>query len=71
MLSHARLPKMFWAEAVATAASIKNRLPTSFLKGETPCQKPNVSLIKVFGCIAFAHVQDEEGRKLHGIRKHC
>ena len=69
MLSHAKLPKMFWAEAVATAAYIQNRLPTSVLKGETPYQrwcgkKPDVSHMKVFGCIAYAHVPDEERRKL-------
>ncbi|CAK6974377.1 Retrovirus-related Pol polyprotein from transposon TNT 1-94 [Scomber scombrus] len=31
MLSHAKLPKMYWAEALATAAYIQNRLPTSVL----------------------------------------
>ena len=69
MLSHAKLPNMFWAEAVATAAYIQNRLTTSVLKGETPYQrwcgkKPDVSHMKVFGCIAYAHVPDEERRKL-------
>jgi hypothetical protein len=36
MLSHSKLPKTYWAEAVATAADIQNRLPTSLLKQETP-----------------------------------
>ena len=36
MLSHSKLPKTYWAEAVATAAYIQNRLPTSLLKQETP-----------------------------------
>ncbi len=69
MLSHAQLPKMYWAEAVATAVYIQNRLPTSVLKQETPYQKwcdkqPNVSHMKVFGCVAYAHVPEAERRKL-------
>lgn len=67
MLSQAKLPKMYWAEAVANAAYIQNRLPTSTLKHETPYQtwydkQPNVSHIKVFGCVAYAHVPDTERR---------
>lgn len=69
MLSHAKLPKMYWAEAVATAAYIQNRLPTSVLKKETPYQrwsgkKPDMSHMRVFGCVAYAHVPDTERRKL-------
>lgn len=69
MLSHAKLPKMYWAEAVATAAYIQNRLPTSVLKKATPYQrwngkKPDMSHMKVFGCVAYAHVPDTERRKL-------
>lgn len=36
MLSHSKLPKMFWAEAVATAAYIQNRLHPFVLKEEEP-----------------------------------
>lgn len=69
MLSHAKLPNTFWAEAVATAAYIQNRPPTSALKNETPYQrwygkKPDVSHMKVFGCVAYAHVPDTERKKL-------
>ena len=57
MLSHAKLSNMYWAEAVATAAYIQNRLPTSVLKQETPYQrwsrkKTDMSHMKVFGCVA-------------------
>lgn len=69
MLSHAKLPKMYWAEAVATAAYIQNRLPTSVLKQETPHErwcgkKPDMRHMRVFGCVAYAHIPDEERRKL-------
>ena len=32
MLSHAGLPDSYWAEAVATAAYVRNRLPTAAIK---------------------------------------
>lgn len=70
MLLHAGLPKPFWAEAVATAAYLRNRMPTSALQDKaTPYEKwygrkPNLSYLKVFGCTAYAHIPDEERRKL-------
>lgn len=70
MLSHAGLPNSYWAEAVATAAYIRNRISTSAYKEqETPYErwyerKPSVHHMKVFGCMAYAHVPDEERRKL-------
>ena len=67
MLSHAKLSNMHWAEAVATAAYIQNRFPTSVLKKETPYQrwsgkKPDMSHMRVFSCVAY--VPDTERRKL-------
>lgn len=59
MLSHAKLPKMYWAKAVST----------SVLKKETPYQrwsgkKPNMSHMRVFGYVVYAHVPDTERGKL-------
>ena len=70
MLSHAGLSNRYWAEAVATAAYIRNRIPTAAIKeGQTPYErwygkKPNVSHLKVFGCMAFAHIPDGQRQKL-------
>ena len=70
MLSHAGLRNNFWAEAVATAAYVRNRSPTSALSEDvTPYQKwygckPNLKHLKVFGCIAYAHVPDAQRQKL-------
>jgi hypothetical protein len=69
MLSHAGLPKKFWAEAVATAAYVGNRIPTSAMKNNTPYEawynrKPSLAHMRVFGCIAYAHVPDIQRRKL-------
>ena len=70
MLSHAGLSNRYWAEAVATAAYIRNRTPTAAIKEQqTPYErwyrkKPNVSHLRVFGCIAFAHIPDAQRHKL-------
>ena len=70
MIAHAGLPNSYWAEAVATAAYVRNRMPTTAIKNDqTPYErwygrKPNVSHLRVFGCVAYAHVPDSERQKL-------
>ena len=69
MLSHSGLPSSYWAEAVNTAAYVRNRLPVSVGKNTTPFEmwhgrKPKVSHMKVFGCIAYSHIPDANRRKL-------
>ena len=70
MIAHAGLPKMYWAEAIATAAYLKNRLPTRALNGDvTPYElwyerKADLSHTRVFGCIAYAMTPDMQRRKL-------
>ena len=70
MMSHAKLPDKYWAEAIATAAYVKNRTPTNAMKQDkTPFErwygkKQNVSNFKVFGCIAYAHFSDSQSQKL-------
>ena len=68
MMSHAALPTNFWAEAINTAVYLRNRSPTKSLEGVTPyeClfhQKPDVSHLKVFGCLAFLHIPDKLCKK--------
>ena len=70
MIYHARLPNAYWAEALATAAYLKNRSTTSALKGHTTPyeqwygRKPDLSHLRVFGCLTYAHIPDSERRKL-------
>ena len=68
MLAEAKLPRSFWAEAVSTAVYLRNRSPTSAVKGMTPYQsltgeKPEVNLLIVFGCLAYAHIPKDERQK--------
>ena len=72
--SHAHLPNHFWAEAVATAAYIRNRSATTALAdGKTPYdklhgRKPNLEHLRVFGCVAYADCNrrklDDKAEKL-------
>ena len=64
MLIDSKLPHKFWAEALTTAAYIRNRVD-----GMTPYEawtsvKPTVKHFRVFGCDAFAHIPKDERHKL-------
>ena len=76
MLLDAKLPKSFWAEAISTAVYLRNRSPTSTVKGMTPLQawfgqKPGVKHLRVFGCAAYAHIPRDERGKLDSKSKKC
>ena len=76
MMFHAGMPKEFWAEAIHTATYVHNRSPTSSLKEVTPFErlfgrKPDVSNLRVFGCIAFKHIPDAKRSKLDKKSSKC
>ena len=61
MLSNSGLPKDFWAEAVSTACYLVNRSPHTSLEFKTPEEvwsgnTTDYSNLKVFGCPAYAHI---------------
>jgi hypothetical protein len=69
MLNEKNLPNYFWAEAITTIVYIMNRTPIVAIHGMTPeekftSKKPNVSHLKVFGCIAYVHVPNKKRSKL-------
>ena len=72
MLFHTRLPKAFWGEAVATTSYVINQSSSSAIGFKTPCEmwnnhKPNLYHLRVFGCIAYAHVK--QGKLEPGAKK--
>jgi transposase InsO family protein len=76
MLSHAKLPKTFWGEALQTAVHLINMSPSVPLNGEVPNKHwsgKNVSYgyLKVFGCKAFVHIPRDERSKLDSKAKEC
>ena len=76
MLSDSSLVKTFWAEALSTAAYIRNRSPIAAVEEMTPYEakhgeRPNVQYFKVFGCDANVHVQKDERGKLDSKAQKC
>ena len=76
MLIQANLPLSFWAEAVQCAVYIRNRNPTAARKNKTPYEcwhkkKPDLSNMRVFGCIAYAHIPDDSRTKLDPKAEKC
>jgi hypothetical protein len=68
-MANKSMPHHYWAEAVATTVYIMNRTPTAAAHGMTleekySGKKPDLSHLKVFGCIAYVHVPNELWTKL-------
>ena len=76
MLSHSKLPKSFWGEAMRTSIDLINLSPPIPLKGDAPERvwtRKDVSYdhLRVFGCRAFIHIPKDERSKLDVKAKPC
>ena len=76
MLSYAKLPRSFWAEAMRTTVDLINLSPSAPLLGDVPQRVwigKNVTYdhLKVFGCRAFVHIPKDERSKLDDKAKQC
>ena len=74
MLHQAGLPLSFWGEALAAFIHVWNRTPTSVVPGKTPHEaffgtKPDVSMLRVWGCVAYVHIQKDK-RDWGGLGSH-
>ncbi|KAG8492366.1 hypothetical protein CXB51_009643 [Gossypium anomalum] len=63
MLSNANLPKSFWAEVASTTCFLINRSLSVAIEKNTPQEvwsgnPANYSDLKIFGCLAYAHVDN-------------
>lgn len=68
-LKQMKLPPGLWAEAVRHSVYVLNRLPTRALTGQTPYEawtglKPDISHIRVFGCLAHMRTPGNQMQKL-------
>ena len=75
-MSEKNVPHTYWAEAVSIAVYIMNKTPTAAVHDVTPEEKftsvkPDLSHLKVFGCIAYVHVPDELRTKLDPKAEKC
>jgi hypothetical protein len=69
MLHDQNLPKFLWAEACNTAVYLQNRSPHKVLGNVTPEEaftgrKPDISHLRIFGCVAYCHIPAEKRTKL-------
>lgn len=76
MRLHCGLPKTFWADAISTAAFLINRGPSVPLGFKIPEEvwsgkKANLSYLKIFGCLAYVHIDDAARSKLDSKSKKC
>ena len=76
MLIQAKLPQKFWVEAMNTAAYLHNRSPTKAADNATPFEartvaKPDVKHLRSFGCTAYAHIPEDERKKLNSKARKC
>lgn len=63
-----KVPITFWGECVVTVAFLINKLPSPLLKQNTPyqvlyCSAPDYSILRSFGCLAFAATLNSERNK--------
>jgi len=76
LMADKNMPHHYWAEAVAIAVYIMNRTPTAAVHGmileeKYSGRKPDLSHLKVFGCIDYVHVLDELWTKLDSKVEKC
>ena len=76
LMAEKNMPHCHWAKVVSTAVYIMNKTPTAVVHDVTPkekfsSRKPDLSHLKVFGCIAYVHVPDELQTKLDPKAEKC
>lgn len=76
MLNTAQLPERFWAEAILAACYVKNRTVHSAIEDNVPKgvwtgNTPSVKHLRVYGCLAYAHVPKQKRHKLDQRAKEC
>ena len=76
MLQEAQLPSTYWGEALCTLVYVLNRIPSSAKPGTTPYEawfgvKPNVSNLRIFGSLAYVHVQKDKRGPLGSHMEKC
>jgi hypothetical protein len=77
MLNGAGLPSCFWGEALSYYNRVLNMSPSSAIPDKTTPyelvhgRKPDYSMLRVFGCRAWAHVGKKERKHLEKHAKPC
>jgi hypothetical protein len=72
MLEESGLSKRYWAECLSALVHVLNCCPTAVLTDTTPYEswykkKPDIGHLRVWGCVAYVHVQKD---KRSGLGSH-
>jgi len=71
MLLDAKLPVRFWGEAVLIASYLRNRTPIGpngkTLEEAYSGKRPYMGYLRVYGCVAYAHIPKETRLKLDDV----
>jgi transposase InsO family protein len=76
LLQQAHLPASMWGDALKLLVRIINATPTSALPDKTPYEawngrKPDLGMLRTFGCTAYVHVQKNERNGLQPKSRKC
>ena len=76
MLQDTKLPSYMWGKALKLFVRFINATPTSALPNVTPYkawhkEKPDLSMLRVFGCRAYVHVQKPHRQGLQSHTRNC
>lgn len=76
IIEESGVPKEFWGEAIRTVNYIMNRGTSASLNGVTPAEiwyhkKPDVSNLRVFGCLGYSHILKEFRNKFDSKTEKC
>ena len=76
ILHDTELPKTLWMEIASTVIYLKNRSPTSNLKGMTPYEawskkKPDMSDLRILGSYVYVHISKDIRTKLDYNTRKC
>ncbi|XP_026436193.1 uncharacterized protein LOC113334063 [Papaver somniferum] len=70
------VPKKFWSHGSLTATYLINRLPSRVLEFKSPLEvlkhhQPDISHLRVFGCVCYVHLQEKHRDKLDSRATKC
>ena len=76
MLEESGLSKRYWAECLAALIHVLNCCPTASLNDITPYEvwykkKPDIDHLRVWGCVAYVHVQQDKCSSLGSHMDKC
>ena len=76
MLEESGLSKRYWAECLAALVHVLNCCPTVIVNDATPYEiwhkkKPDIGHLRVWGCVAYVHVQRDKRSSLGSHMEKC